>query len=59
VAPIAAARPSITGGEALDRLRCRECGQPPENAALSLPSVNAGETWLALRIETDTWKQLR
>ncbi|MGK7871083.1 hypothetical protein [Falsiroseomonas sp. E2-1-a20] len=59
VAPIAEARPGIAVGEALARLRCQACGQPPEIAALSLPSVKAGETWLALRIEADRWKPNR
>jgi hypothetical protein len=28
-------------------------------AALSLPSMNAGETWLALQIEADRWRSIR
>ncbi len=59
VAPIAAARPGITVADALARLRCSDCGARPEIVALSKPSINAGETWLALRIEADAWKPLR
>ncbi|MGG5890187.1 hypothetical protein ACLF3G_24010 [Falsiroseomonas sp. HC035] len=59
VAAIAASRPGITVGDALARLRCQACGQPPEIVALSKPSVNAGETWIALRIEADQWKPVR
>ncbi|MGK7871658.1 hypothetical protein [Falsiroseomonas sp. E2-1-a20] len=49
-------RPSLTGGEALDRLRCQAGGQPPEIAGLSLLSVNVGKTWPALRIEAEAWR---
>lgn len=54
--PIAAARPGITVGEALARLRCADCGKPPEIVGLSKSSVSGGETWLALRVEADAWR---
>jgi hypothetical protein len=56
VGPIAAARPGITVADALARLRCQDCGQAPEIVGLSRPTVNAGETWLALRVEADRWR---
>jgi hypothetical protein len=57
VAPIAAARPGITVADALARLRCRDCGQPPEIALLVKDSVSGGAESLALRIEADRWRQ--
>jgi hypothetical protein len=59
VASIVAAQPAVTVGEALARLRCQDCGQPPEVVGLSKPSVNAGENWLALRVEADAWRLIR
>jgi hypothetical protein len=52
-------RQDVTVGEALTRLRCQDCGKAPEIVELSKPSVNAEETWLALRIEADTWRPIR
>jgi hypothetical protein len=59
VAHTAAAGPGVTVAETLDRPRCQDCGEAPEIAALSLPSVNAGVTWLALRIKADAWRPIR
>jgi hypothetical protein len=59
IAPIVAAQPAVTVGEALARLRCSDCDKPPEIVGLSKPSVNAGEIWLALRIEADAWRPIR
>jgi hypothetical protein len=59
VAPIVAARQDDTVGEALGRLRCGDCGKPPEIVIMTKESLNAGAHCLALRIEADSWRSIR
>jgi hypothetical protein len=59
VAPIVAAQPAVTIGEALARLRCGDCGEPPEIVILTKATLNAGAECLALRIEAHAWRPIR
>jgi hypothetical protein len=59
VAPIVAAQPAVTVGEALGRLRCGDCGERPEIVVLMKTNISGGAECMALRIEADAWKPLR
>jgi hypothetical protein len=49
----------VTVGEALARLRCQDCGQPPEIVLLIKDSISGGAESIALGIEADSWRPIR
>jgi hypothetical protein len=59
VAPIVAAQPAVMVGEALARLRCQDCGEPPEIVLLTRERLGVSAESLALRIEADAWRPSR
>jgi hypothetical protein len=59
VAPIVAALPAVTVGEALVRLRCQDCGERPEIVVLMKTNISGSAECIALRIEADAWRPIR